>query len=114
MDEAGSRILNDKLIEYRDKVDKRKHYITYKQTYRQLSELTNSYFKQIFNNEDNGEKDWLLFSRRSILNKLEVDMIQKRVVKDDKQYVNDGHYLDTNQQDEIGEKDTKQSLSEKP
>lgn len=113
MDETGAKILNDKLLEYREKVDKRKHFITYKQTYRQLSELAKTYFNQIVTPDDNSEKDWLLFSRKSILNKLEVEMMQKRSFRDDKQYVSSIQYMDTDPKFEEEEKNTKYSLSEK-
>lgn len=113
MDETGMKLLNEKLLEYRDQVDKRKHYITNKRTYKQLSELTATYFKQIAANLDDGENDWLLFSRKSILNKLEVDIIQKRFNHEDKQYISEIQYdnFDPKYADE--EKDTRNSLSDK-
>ena len=113
MDETGSMILNEKMQVYREQIDKRKHFVTFKHTYAQLSELAKSYFKEISEQEDDGEKDWLLFSRKSILNKLEVDMMQKRSHREDRQYVSSIQYMDTEPKYEEEEKETKHSLSER-
>jgi len=111
MDEAEATALNDKLIQHREKVDKRKHFINNKQTYKQLSELSATYFRSIVGVDGSEDKEWLLFSRQSILNKLEVEMIQKRVSTSDKLYVSEYGYNESDQN--IEEKETKQSLSER-
>ena len=112
IDEVGTKILNDRLIECREMVDKRKHFINNKQSYRELSKISVGYFKQIAASEQSDDKEWLVFSRKSVLNKLEVELIQKRVVVEDKVYVGDyGFDSENNLSD--GDKDTKHSLSEK-
>lgn len=96
MEETVNKILNEKLIEYREKIDKRKHYITTKQSYKQLSELSKTYMEELSNTNSIGEKDLLLFSKKSILNKLEIDIIQKKEFTQEKQFTNatQNSYLD--------------------
>lgn len=77
----------EKLMALRDPVEKRKHVLNNKMTYKELSEISNRYFRELSLNCNAEDHEWLLFSRRSILNKLENDKIQKRVNRDETRYL---------------------------
>ena len=110
MDEIASRVINEKLVEHRTLVDKRKHYITNKTSYRQLGELTNTYLRQIARSDDDNDNDmdWLLFSRKSILNRLETEVIQKRQLNESVAYVSEIEFKDGDS--EFDERETNNSL----
>lgn len=77
-EDKSAEYLNNKLIKYRPQVDKKKHEINNMVSYEELSVKAKEFFQLISKEKKGTEKDWLLFSRNSILNKLEVDVMQKR------------------------------------
>jgi len=111
MDETAAKLLNEKLMEHRQQVDKRKHHITNKMTYKQLNDVTTTYFKSIVLCEDDGDMDWLLFSRKSILNRLETEVIQKRLSSNKIMYVSEAEFKDI--ETEFDERETKNSITDK-
>lgn len=94
-DDATGLGIRSKLIEMRALVDKRKHFIKNKISYRKLGEISGKYFKELCADGQGGEKDWLLFSRRSILNKLNSDKTQSKVNRDEARYLNQTSSRDT-------------------
>ena len=110
-DETRSKSFNKQYIENREDIDIRKHFINNKLTYQELREITLNYFQKQTSSIVCNENEWLLFSRESILNKLEVELTQKRNRNKTVDYY-DG-CIKSGKNISNQEKETKDSFSEK-
>lgn len=70
-EEKVTKVLNKELTKYRDKVDKKKHWVNNEIGYEELSDKAKEYFERVSRKVSGTEQDWLLFSKNSILNKLD-------------------------------------------
>ena len=96
-EERNKEKLNKLLVKNRPSVDKKKHRIVDNLNYVELGDFAKKYFETVSEVNKGNDKDWLLFSRNSILNKLEVDVVQKKTSMEEVA-------LDTGNSDEEEEK----------